>query len=308
MGVVRREVLSGKTEDGKDIRLYSRKGGKDHKQQDGLQSNRYEARGDRDEYKAGRDQSWAGRDDGRVRKDDGKSSRDEARGVGSYDGKGGRFEGRAGIDEGRFSLRGDVYKGGRFSERESETERRNNRNEAGRYEDRGEWRNGNGRPGVSKPEVERMKRPEKSMKEIVEREKHLKENGEKFKQQRIHGGERDKSHWSKEHDDRGRDAGKERGDRDRSQTVQNASREVQVGSGIKPKSAEKFLLEQKRFVPTKLKLKVGGITHTLVSDSMKKKPVPSTLEIQVPLKGPEPDDAEKNKKQRHQLILQVSSH
>ncbi|CAM6029123.1 unnamed protein product, partial [Sphagnum balticum] len=54
---------------------------------------------------------------------------------------------------------------------------------------------------------------------------------------------------------------------------ENASREVQVGSGIKPKSAE-------RFVPTKLKLKVGGITHTLVSDSMKKKPVPSTLEIQ----------------------------
>jgi hypothetical protein len=146
-----------------------------------------------------------------------------------------------------------------------------------------------------------MKRPEKSMKEIVEREKHLKENGEKFKRQRIHGSERDKSGWSKEHDDRGRDAGKERGDRDRSQTVQNASREVQVGSGIKPKSAE-------RFVPTKLKLKVGGITHTLVSDSMKKKPVPSTLEIQVPLKGPEPDDAEKNKKRRHRLILQVSSY
>ncbi|CAK9260316.1 unnamed protein product, partial [Sphagnum jensenii] len=116
---------------------------------------------------------------------------------------------------------------------------------------------------------------------------------------RIHGSERDKSGWSKEHDDRGTDAGKERGDRDRSQTVQNASREVQVGSGIKPKSAETFLLEQKRFVPTKLKLKVGGITHTLVSDSMKKKPVSSTLEIQIPLKGPEPDDAEKNKKRTH---------
>ncbi|CAM6078070.1 unnamed protein product, partial [Sphagnum tenellum] len=119
-----------------------------------------------------------------------------------------------------------------------------------------------------------------SMKEIVEREKHLKENGEKFKRQRIHGSERDKSGWSKEHDDRGTDAEKERGDRDRSQTVQNASREVQVGSGIKPKSAETFLLEQRRFVPTKLKLKVGCITHTLVSDSMKKNPVSSTLEIQ----------------------------
>jgi hypothetical protein len=308
VGVVRREVLSGKTEDGKDIRLYSRKGGKDHKQQDGLQSTRYEARGDRDEYKAGREQSWAGRDDGRVRKDDGKSSRDEVRGVGSYDGKGGRFEGRAGIDEGRFSLRGDVYKGSRFSERESETERRNNRNEAGRYEDRGEWRNGNGRPGVSKPEVERMKRPEKSMKEIVEREKHLKENGEKFKGQRIHGNEKDKVGWSKERDGRVRDAGTERGDRNRNQTVQNGSREGRVGSEIKPKSAERFLPEQKQFVPTKLKLKVGGITHTLVSDSTKKKPVPSTaLEIQVPLKALEPDDAGKNKKRRHRLILQVSS-
>jgi hypothetical protein len=267
-----------------------------------LQSTRYEGRGDRDEYKAGRNE-------GQVRKDDGRSSRDDVRGGGSHDGKRGQYEGRAGRDEGRFSLKGSVHKGSRFSEREeSETERRNNSNGVGRHEDRGDWRNGSGRHGASKPEFERMKRPEKSMKEIVEREKHLKENGEKFKQQRIHGGERDKSHWSKEHDDRGRDAGKERGDRDRSQTVQNASREVQVGSGIKPKSAEKFLLEQKRFVPTKLKLKVGGITHTLVSDSMKKKPVPSTLEIQVPLKGPEPDDAEKNKKQRHQLILQVSSH
>jgi hypothetical protein len=300
--VVCREVLSGKTEDGKDIRLYSRNGGKDHKQQDGLQSTRYEGRGDRDEYKAGRNE-------GQVRKDDGRSSRDEVRGGGSHDGKGGQYEGRAGRDEGRLSLKGDVHKGSRFSEREeSETERRNNSNGVGRHEDRGDWRNGSGRHGASKPEFERMKRPEKSMKEIVEREKHLKENGEKLKWQRIHGSERDKSGWSKEHDDRGTDAGKERGDRDRSQTVQNASREVQVGSGIKPKSAETFLLEQKRFVPTKLKLKVGGITHTLVSDSMKKKPVSSTLEIQIPLKGPEPDDAEKNKKRWHRLILQVSSY
>jgi hypothetical protein len=90
--------------------------------------------------------------------------------------------------------------------------------------------------------------------------------------------------------------------------MQNGSREGRGGSEIKPKSAERFLPEQKQFVPTKLKLKVGGITHTLVSDSMKKKPVPSTaLEIQVPLKALEPDDAGKNKKRRHRLILQVSS-
>ncbi|CAK9200969.1 unnamed protein product [Sphagnum jensenii] len=98
---------------------------------------------------------------------------------------------------------------------------------------------------------------------------------------RIHGNEKDKVGWSKERDGRVRDAGTERGDRNRNQTVQNGSREGRVGSEIKPKSAERFLPEQKQFVPTKLKLKVGGITHTLVSDSMKKKPVPSNaLEIQ----------------------------
>ncbi|CAM6005830.1 unnamed protein product, partial [Sphagnum balticum] len=97
-------------------------------------------------------------------------------------------------------------------------------------------------------------------------------------------------------------------DRTRESDADNGSREGRVGSEIKPKSAERFLPEQKQFVPTKLKLKVGGITHTLVSDSMKKKPVPSNaLEIQVPLKALEPDDAGKNKKRRHRLILQVSS-
>lgn len=327
LGSGHREGTAERTEEDTEVKFYTRNGIKDHHYND---MDRVDAMVEKVESRVYRDETRRGRDDFRADRDVGRGVRDDLRAIGeekggSYAGKGardyenrnrengqGREEGRVGRDEGgRFASRKDEYRDNRFSAREETfSDRRFQRRDDRRDGDRGEWRDGNWR---LKPEFERGKRLEKSMKEIVEKERHLKEGGDVYRGEQGYSVKDKVGRW-RERDDRFKDSGRERGERDWNQTGKDPG--IRDGRGYgetrtKTKLLENGLMDKKATGYTKLKLKVGGVTHTLVSDSGKKKrPITTaataaTPKTSLPPRATVPEEAGTKKRRRHRLILQV---
>lgn len=323
LGGVRTDIGPDRKESRKDDKYYSRHSSKD--QHSALASSgRHFGRADRvssDKYegdgRSGRDDYRAGKDVGRSRDYDSRSGRDERGhrygGNGYQDngresgyrggerreeGRQGRGNDRAAVEEAsKYGSKRDDYRDNKiFSRKEKFSERRFHEKDDAKQE-RGDWKESN---GTRRPEYERGKRLEKSMKDIVDSERLMKDDlddylGEGRASDRNRSGGRF----------RGRDdfdSGKERLSRDAGQTQRVSFAEKHGLKDTSVKSTEKGTSEQKSGGFTKLKLKVGGVTHTIVSDSAKKA---DGAAASAATKARQPESGSANKRRRQRLILQV---
>jgi len=317
LGGSRTDPVPDRKDSRKDDKYYSRHSSKEQH----TSSGRLFGRGDRvDKYegegRGGRDEHRAVKDVGRSRDYDSRSAREE-RGP-RYGGNGfqdnGRETGYRGgerreeVRQSRGDERRAVEEGGKhgsrrdeyrdikiFSRKEKFSDRRFHGKEDAKQE-RGDWRESN---GTKRPEHERGKRLEKSMKDIVDAERPVLDDLDEYLGE---GRSNDRSRLGRF---RGRDDfdnGKERLPRDASHTHRASVAEKHGSRETNLKSTEKDVSEQKSGGFTKLKLKVGGVTHTIVSDSAKKADGAAAA---VTNKTRESESAGANKRRRQRLILQV---
>lgn len=307
----------------KEDKYYSRHSSKDQHATPGS-SGRHLGRGDRgDKYdgegRGGRDDYRASKDVGRSRDYDSRSNREE-RGP-RYGGNGFQDNGRdsshrggerreevrqsrgderrVGEEGGKHGSRRDEFRDNKiFSRKEKFSDKRVHGKDDPKHE-RGDWRESN---GTRRPEHERGKRLEKSMKDIVDVERPVMDDIDEYLGE-GRGNDRNKPGRYRGRDDY--DNGKERLSRDASHTYHRVSIAEKHGSKeTNPKSAEKDISEQKPGGFTKLKLKVGGFTHTIVSDSAKKFDGAIASGAN---KARESESAGANKRRRQRLILQVQT-
>lgn len=320
MGGSRTDTAPDRKDSKKDDKYYSRHSSKDQHATP-ASSGRHLGRGDRgDKYegegRGGRDDYRAIKDVGRSRDYDSRSARDE-RGP-RYGGNGfqdnGRESGYRGgerrgeVRQGRGDERRAVEDGGKhgsrrdehrdnkiFSRKEKFSDRRFHSKEDAKQE-RGDWRESN---GTRRPEHERGKRLEKSMKDIVDAERPVLDDIDEYLGE-GRGNDRNRPGRFRGRDDF--DNGKERLSRDGSHTHRVSIAEKHGSKEPNLKSTEKDISEQKSGGFTKLKLKVGGVTHTIVSDSAKKADGAAASAAN---KARESESAGANKRRRQRLILQV---
>ncbi|KAG0602994.1 hypothetical protein M758_10G057400 [Ceratodon purpureus] len=296
-----------------------------------------EGRGGRDEYRGGKDDHRAGKDDYRAGKDvgrsrdyDSRSGRDERShrygGNGYQDngresgyrggerreeGRQGRGNDRTAAEEGgKYGSKRDDYRDNKiFSRKEKFSDRRfhekddakekerekEKEKEKDKEKDRGDWRESN---GTRRPEHERGKRLEKSMKDIVDAEQLMKDDLDDYLGE-GRGNDRNRSGKFRGRDDF--DNGKERVSRDAGQTQRAIFGEKHGSKESNLKSAEKGSSDQKSGGFTKLKLKVGGVTTTIEKKGDGADTAPGAS------KAREPESGGANKRRRQRLILQDQS-
>uniref|UniRef100_A0A7I4CEL4 INO80 complex subunit B-like conserved region domain-containing protein n=1 Tax=Physcomitrium patens TaxID=3218 RepID=A0A7I4CEL4_PHYPA len=313
----------------KDDKYYSRHSSKDTHSIP-TPSGRHFGRGDKfsgDKYEGegrggGRDDYRGGKEVGRSRDYDSRSLREE-RGS-RYDGNGfkdsgresgyrggdrreegrlGRGDDRAATEErGKYSSRRDEYRDTKiFSRKEKFSDRRFHGKDDAKQE-KGDWRESN---GTRRPEHERVKRLEKSMKDIVNVERPARDDIDEYLGD-GRGNDRNKSARFRERD--GFDSGKEKLSRDASHTPRVNLGEKHGAKEANLKCTEKDTAEHKVGGFTKLKLKVGGITHTIVSDSAKKADgTAASSAANFVHKSRESEPAGANRRRRQRLILQDQS-
>jgi INO80 complex subunit B len=298
----------------KDDKYYSRHSSKDQPASSGRHFSRAD-RGDKyeGEGRGGRDEYRAVKDVGRSRDYDSRSGRDE-RGP-RYSGNGFQDNGRDGAyrggerredarrderraveDVGKHSSRRDDYRDNKAFPRKDNkfSDRRPFHGKEDVKQERGDRRESNG--GTRRPEHgERGKRLEKSMKDIVDAERPVMDDIDEY----LGNNERNRPGRFRGRDDF--DNGKERLS---SHTHRLSGGEKHGSRDLNMKSTEKDGAEQKPGGFTKLKLKVGGVTHTIVSDSAKKADAPAAS---VANKPRESESAGANKRRRQRLILQDQS-
>lgn len=342
LGGFRTDMVSDRKDPRKEDKCYSRHSSKDpHSapassgrhfgRPDRVSGDKYEGegRGGRDEYRVGKDDHRAGKDDYRAGKDVGRSrdydsrpGRDERGhrygGNGYQDngresgyrggerreeGRQGRGNDRTAVEEGgKYGSKRDDYRDNKiFSRKEKFSDRRfhekDDAKEKEKEKDRGDWRESN---GTRRPEHERGKRLEKSMKDIVDAERLMKDDLDDYLGE-GRGNDRNRSGKFRGRDDF--DSGKERVSRDAGQTQRVSFAEKHGSKESNLKSTEKSTAEQKSGGFTKLKLKVGGVTHTIVSDPAKK--ADGADAASGANKAREPESGGANKRRRQRLILQV---
>lgn len=313
----------------KDDKYYSRHSSKDTHSIP-TPSGRHFGRGDKfsgDKYEGegrggGRDDYRGGKEVGRSRDYDSRSLREE-RGS-RYDGNGfkdsgresgyrggdrreegrlGRGDDRAATEErGKYSSRRDEYRDTKiFSRKEKFSDRRFHGKDDAKQE-KGDWRESN---GTRRPEHERVKRLEKSMKDIVNVERPARDDIDEYLGD-GRGNDRNKSARFRERD--GFDSGKEKLSRDASHTPRVNLGEKHGAKEANLKCTEKDTAEHKVGGFTKLKLKVGGITHTILSDSAKKADgTAASSAANFVHKSRESEPAGANRRRRQRLILQDQS-
>jgi hypothetical protein len=346
LGGVRTDIGPDRKDSRKDDKYYSRHSSKDpHSapassgrhfgRADRVSGDKYEGegRGVRDDYRAGKDDFRAGKDDYRAGKDvgrsrdyDSRSGRDERGhrygGNGYQDngresgyrggerreeGRQGRGNDRTAVEEGgKYGSKRDDYRDNKiFSRKEKFSDKRFHEKEDAKQES-GDWRESN---GTRRPEQEKGKRLEKSMKDIVDSERLMKDDLDYYLGE-GRGNDRNRSGRFRGRDDF--DSGKERVSRDAGQTQRVSFAEKHGSKETNLKSTEKGASEQKSGGFTKLKLKVGGVTHTIVSDSAKRADgaaASGANKARDPESGAnktrEPESGGANKRRRQRLILQV---
>lgn len=323
VGESRFEETGEKKEYRKEDKFYSRHGTKEHHPNpsrhfgtvgrssgEGYDGER--RGGGREEYRGGR----GGRGTGNSRPHDSRSSREErgplfagsgAQGNGRDSGRrvgDRREEGRTGREDervgkhegGRFGPRRDDHRDSYYSARRDHSGDRRYQGKDESKQERGEQRESS---VTRRPEYEKGKRLEKSMKDIVDIELSVMGHRED-RHEAGHNHEKPKAVRWREHDN-----GKEKSQHGFNQTERATVRDKHGPKEANLKSLEKEHPEQKAGGFTKLKLKVGGVTHTIVSDSLKRSDSAVKSGSTVSNKPKEPDVEGTNKKRRHRLILQV---
>lgn len=267
----------------------------------------------------GREEYRGGRGTGNSRPHDSRSSREErvplfagsgAQGNGRDSGRrvgDRREEGRMGREDerlgkhegGRFGPRRDDHRDSYYSARRDHSGDRRYQGKDESKQERAEQRESS---GTRRPEYEKGKRLEKSMKDIVDIEIPI--MGHREDRHDVgHNHENVKAGRWRERKDY--DNGKEKSQHGSNQTVRVMVRDKHGPKEAHLKSLEKEHPEQKAGGFTKLKLKVGGVTHTIVSDSLKRSDSAVKSGSTVLNKPKEAEVEGANKKRRHRLILQV---
>ena len=268
-------------------------------------------RGGRDDYRSGKDVGRSRDYDLRLARDErgpryeGNGYRDNGRESG-YRGGARREEGRQGrvndlndraaVEGGKYGSKRDDYRDNKMYLRKEKFIERTFHEKGDAKQERGDWRESN---GTRKLEHERGKRLEKSMKDIVDAEKLMKNELDDYLGE-GRASARNKSGRFQGRDDF--DNGKERSSRAAVPMQRVSFAENHGLLETNSKFTEKGTSEQKSGVFTKLKLKVGGVTHTIVSDSAKKADGALASGAN---KARELESGCANKRRRQRLILQV---